>query len=47
MAEIILRTADNTHIADIRKVLSCTAEEKLTTEKRLVLRFCLKAIFQV
>lgn len=35
MAEIILRTADNTHIADIRKVLSCSVEEKLTTEKTL------------
>lgn len=42
MAEIILRTADNTHIADIRKVLSCTSEEKLTTEKTLSFEVLLK-----
>lgn len=35
MAEIILRTIDNTFVDRVTKVLSCTATEKLSTEKTL------------
>lgn len=41
MAEIILRTADNTHIATIKK-FSCFVEEKLSTEKTLSFEVLLK-----